>query len=134
MPAGGSLSPAASQVAALIRKGQYAAAKSKAQAALLNSPGDESLRQMLGIAAYDSADFTTAAAAFDKVGIDRAAVSADRGRQLRDRGREDGAGQSDAVARLRAEGGRARSATPTRASRWAWRNWPTTRTPTRWPR
>ncbi len=68
MPAGGGLSSAASQVAALIRKGDYAAAKSKAQAALLNSPGDDSLRQMLGIAAYDSADFTTAASAFDKVG------------------------------------------------------------------
>jgi tetratricopeptide (TPR) repeat protein len=66
-PTGGSVSPAAGQVAALIRKGEYAAAKSKAQAELLNSPGDESLRQMLGIAAYNSADFTTAAEAFDKV-------------------------------------------------------------------
>jgi TonB family protein len=65
---GGSVSPAASQVAALIRKGDYAAAKSKAQADLLNSPGDDSLREMLGIAAYNSSDFTTAAAAFDKAG------------------------------------------------------------------
>ncbi len=68
MPAGGSLSGAAGQVAALIRSKQYAAAKSKAQMELLSSPGDESLRQMLGVAAFDSGDFATAAAAFDKVG------------------------------------------------------------------
>jgi tetratricopeptide (TPR) repeat protein len=67
LPAGGSLSPAAGQVAALVRQGQYQQAVSKAQAGLLSSPADESLRQMLGIAAYDSGDFTTAAAAFDKV-------------------------------------------------------------------
>ncbi|HVN68203.1 MAG TPA: energy transducer TonB [Candidatus Binatia bacterium] len=64
----GAQSAAASQVAALIRKGDYSAAKAKAQAELLNSPGDDSLRQMLGIAAYDSNDFATAASAFDKVG------------------------------------------------------------------
>ncbi len=64
--ASGSMSSAASQVAALIRKGQYDAAKSKAQAALLNSPGDDSLREMLGIAAYNSKDYATAAGAFDK--------------------------------------------------------------------
>jgi TonB family protein len=64
---GGAMSPAATQVAALIRKRDYAAAKSKAQAELLNSPSDDSLREMLGIAAYQSDDFTTAAAAFDKV-------------------------------------------------------------------
>ncbi|MGC1381950.1 MAG: energy transducer TonB [Candidatus Baltobacteraceae bacterium] len=68
VPAGGALSPAASQVASLIRAGQYAQAKSKAQEGLLSSPSDDSLRQMLGVAAYDSGDFTTAAAAFDKVG------------------------------------------------------------------
>jgi TonB family protein len=68
VPAGGSLSPAASQVAALIRQGQYEAAKSKAQSALMSSPSDESLRQMLGIAAFDSGDYETAASAFDKVG------------------------------------------------------------------
>jgi len=67
LPAGGSLSPAASQVAALIRQGKYAQAKSKAESELLGSPGDESLRQMLGIAAFDSGDMTTAASAFDKV-------------------------------------------------------------------
>ncbi|HKU80773.1 MAG TPA: TonB family protein, partial [Candidatus Tumulicola sp.] len=61
------LSPAASQVAALIRAKNYAAAKSKAQAELLSAPGDESLREMLGIAAYNAGDVTTAAAAFDKV-------------------------------------------------------------------
>ncbi len=65
--AGASLSPAASQVAALIRAGQYAQAKSKAQMALLSSPGDDSLREMLGVAAYDAGDFTAAASAFDKV-------------------------------------------------------------------
>jgi TonB family protein len=68
VPAGGSTSAAASQVAALIRAGQYAQAKSKAQTALLSSPGDESLRQMLGVAAFDSGDFATAAAAFAQVG------------------------------------------------------------------
>jgi len=68
LPAGGSLSGAASQVAALIRAGQYAQAKSKAQTALLSTPGDESLRQMLGVAAFDSGDYTTAAESFDKVG------------------------------------------------------------------
>jgi tetratricopeptide (TPR) repeat protein len=64
---GASLTPAASQVAALIRSGQYAQAKSKAQMGLLSSPGDDSLREMLGVASYDSGDFTSAAAAFDKV-------------------------------------------------------------------
>jgi tetratricopeptide (TPR) repeat protein len=65
---GASLTPAAGQVAALIRAGQYAQAKSKAESALLSSPGDDSLREMLGVALYDSGDFTAAAAAFDKVG------------------------------------------------------------------
>ncbi len=67
LPSNGTLSPAASQVAALVRQGQYDAAKSKAEAGLLSTPGDDSLRQMLGIAAYDASDFTTAAGAFDKV-------------------------------------------------------------------
>ncbi len=66
--AGGSVSPAAAQVAALIRAGQYSQAKAKAESELLSSPGDESLRQMLGVAAYDGGDVTTAASAFDKVG------------------------------------------------------------------
>jgi|HubBroStandDraft_4_1064222.scaffolds.fasta_scaffold00020_35 TonB family protein len=68
LPAGGTLSPAAGQVATLIREKQYAEAKSKAQSALLSNPSDESLRQMLGVAAFDSNDYATAAAAFDKVG------------------------------------------------------------------
>jgi TonB family protein len=63
----GAISPAAAQVASLIRAGQYAQAKSKAEAGLISSPGDNSLRQMLGIAAFDSGDVTTAAASFDKV-------------------------------------------------------------------
>lgn len=63
----GSVSPAASQVAALIRAGQYSQAKTKAQTALLSNPGDESLREMLGIAAFDSGDVMTAAQSFDKV-------------------------------------------------------------------
>ncbi len=66
LPAG-KLSPAASQVAALIRQGQYQQAKSKAETELLSTPGDDSLREMLGIAAFDAGDFTTAASAFDKV-------------------------------------------------------------------
>jgi TonB family protein len=67
LPASGTLSPAANQVAALIRQGQYSQAKAKAEAGLLSSPSDQSLREMLGIAAYDSGDLTTAASAFDKV-------------------------------------------------------------------
>lgn len=63
----GSVSPAAQQVAALIRAQKYAEAKSKAQASLLSNPGDDSLRQMLGIAAFDSGDVTTAAQAFERV-------------------------------------------------------------------
>ncbi len=62
-----SLSPAAAQVAALIRAKNYTQAKSKAQMGLLSAPGDDSLREMLGIAAFDSGDVTTAAQAFDKV-------------------------------------------------------------------
>lgn len=65
--ASGSLSPAAAQVAALIRSKNYAQAKSKAQAGLLSAPSDESLRQMLGLAALQSGDVATAAQAFDKV-------------------------------------------------------------------
>lgn len=67
MPSSSTLSPAALQVAALLRQHQYAQAKSKAQMELLSSPGDQSVRQMLGVAAYDLDDFTGAAAAFDKV-------------------------------------------------------------------
>ncbi|MFZ0033002.1 MAG: TonB family protein [Candidatus Cybelea sp.] len=63
----GGLSPAATRVAALIRQGAYQQARSKAEADLLSSPEDESLRQMLGIAAYDAGDPVAAAAAFDKV-------------------------------------------------------------------
>jgi TonB family protein len=66
-PTGGNLSPDAARVAALIRQGAYQQAKSKAEADLLSSPGDESLRQMLGIASYDAGDPVGAAAAFDKV-------------------------------------------------------------------
>jgi tetratricopeptide (TPR) repeat protein len=63
----GAVSPAAQQIAALIREKQYATAKSKAQAELLSSPDDQSLREMLGIAAFDDSDTVTAAQAFDKV-------------------------------------------------------------------
>lgn len=62
-----SLSPAAQSVAALIRAKNYDAAKAKAQAGLLSAPDDQSLRQMLGIASFDSGDVTAAASAFDKV-------------------------------------------------------------------
>lgn len=61
------LSSAAAQIAVLIRQSQYAAAKAKAQAALLNAPDDNSVRQMLGVAEYDQGDFVSAASAFDKV-------------------------------------------------------------------
>ncbi|HYL26815.1 MAG TPA: TonB family protein [Candidatus Nitrosotalea sp.] len=64
---GGGESQAAAQVAALIRQGQYQQARSKAEAGLLSSPGDNSLREMLGIAAYKSGDYTAAASAFNKV-------------------------------------------------------------------
>ncbi|HLX26602.1 MAG TPA: energy transducer TonB [Candidatus Cybelea sp.] len=67
VPSGGAVSPAAGQVAALIRQHQYSAAVSKAQGELMNSPGDDSLRQMLGIAEFDNGNVTAAAAAFDKV-------------------------------------------------------------------
>jgi TonB family protein len=63
----GAVSPAAEQIATLIREKQYASAKSKAQAELLSSPDDQSLREMLGIAAFDDSDAVTAAEAFDKV-------------------------------------------------------------------
>ncbi len=62
-----SLSPAAQSVAALIRQKNYSGAKSRAQADLISAPDDQSLRQMLGVAAFDSGDVSTAAAAFDKV-------------------------------------------------------------------
>jgi TonB family protein len=64
---GAGLSPAAQSVANLIRQKNYAAAKSRAQAALISAPDDQSLRQMLGVASFDSGDAVTAAAAFDKV-------------------------------------------------------------------
>ncbi len=63
----GSLTPAAQQVALLIHQHKYAAAQSKGQSELLNSPGDQSLREMTGVAAYNAGDYTAAAAAFDKV-------------------------------------------------------------------
>jgi TonB family protein len=61
------ISPAAQKVAALIQAKQYAEAKSTAQSELASAPTDNSLRQMLGIAAYDDNDFATAAAAFNQV-------------------------------------------------------------------
>jgi tetratricopeptide (TPR) repeat protein len=68
IPSGrGSMTSAASQVGALVRQGKYQEAKSKAEAGLLESPGDNSLREMLGIASYDAGDYMTAASAFDKV-------------------------------------------------------------------
>jgi tetratricopeptide (TPR) repeat protein len=63
----GSLSPAARQVAALIAAKNYASAKSKAQAALLSAPADQTLREMLGIASLDAGDVVGSAEAFDKV-------------------------------------------------------------------
>ncbi|MBV8374665.1 MAG: TonB family protein, partial [Candidatus Eremiobacteraeota bacterium] len=67
---GGSMAPVSSsaeQIATLIRQKQYTTAKARAQAELLSSPNDQSLREMLGIAAFDDNDYMTAAQAFDKV-------------------------------------------------------------------
>ena len=64
---GGAMSPAAMKIAGLIRAKDYANAKSQAQMALLSNPSDDTLREMLGIAAFDANDTQTAAAAFDKV-------------------------------------------------------------------
>jgi hypothetical protein len=61
------LSPAASAVANLIAQKNYAAAKSKAESELISAPNDDSLRQMYGIAAFNTGDVTAAAAAFYKV-------------------------------------------------------------------
>jgi tetratricopeptide (TPR) repeat protein len=63
----GALSPAAAAVAALIHQKNYTAAKAKAQSELATSPDDQSLKQMLGVASYDSGDVTGAAQAFDGV-------------------------------------------------------------------
>jgi TonB family protein len=63
----GSLSPAAASVASLIRAKNYSAAQSKALAALLESPGDDGLRQMLGIAAFDNGNIPASAEAFNRV-------------------------------------------------------------------
>jgi tetratricopeptide (TPR) repeat protein len=65
--AAGGLSPAAAAVGALIHQKNYAAAKAKAQSELATSPNDQSLKQMLGVASYDSGDVTGAAQAFDGV-------------------------------------------------------------------
>lgn len=67
LPSSGSMSSAAQQVATLIRAHQYAQARSKAQMELLSTPGDDTLRELLGVANYDANDFVAAAAAFDKV-------------------------------------------------------------------
>jgi hypothetical protein len=64
---GGEMSSSAAAVAALIRQKNYAEAKSRAQAGLASSPDDATLREMLGVAAYNSGDEATAAQAFDKV-------------------------------------------------------------------
>ncbi len=66
-PAIGSASPEAQKIAALIKAKQYAQAKSQAQAALLSAPSDDSLREMLGLAAYYDNDAQTAAASFDRL-------------------------------------------------------------------
>jgi TonB family protein len=64
----GSMSPAASQVVALIRAGQYQQAVSKAESELLSSPSDDSLREALGLAAYRAGDYAKAASAFNALG------------------------------------------------------------------
>ena len=52
---------------ALVRAGKYKDAIAKANAALLSSPGDPSVLQLLGVAQYYDNDFTDAAATFSRV-------------------------------------------------------------------
>jgi tetratricopeptide (TPR) repeat protein len=59
--------PAAEQVDALIRGGKYSEAVSKAQSALLSSPGNPQLLQLLGVAQYYDKDFTGSAQSFSRV-------------------------------------------------------------------
>lgn len=52
---------------ALVRAGKYKDAIAKANAALLSSPGDPGVLQLLGVAQYYDNDFTDAAATFSRV-------------------------------------------------------------------
>jgi len=69
--AGGALQGAPSSVTgpidAAIRAKQYDTAISKANAALVSSPGNPAVLQLLGIAQYYNKDYTSAAATFSKV-------------------------------------------------------------------
>ncbi len=64
---GASGSGAASQIDVMIHKGNYAAAKSRAQEALAANPNDPMLNSELGAANYFLADYPAAADAFSKV-------------------------------------------------------------------
>jgi tetratricopeptide (TPR) repeat protein len=63
---GGGGSAASAQIEAAIRGGHYAQAKSEAQSALISNPGDDYVRQLLGVADFNLNDFAGAAEAFDK--------------------------------------------------------------------
>ncbi len=59
---------AVGHVEALIRSGQYGAAKSAAQSALAAHPGDAEMLQLLGVAEYYARDYADAADAFASAG------------------------------------------------------------------
>jgi TonB family protein len=63
---GGGSGPAAA-IDALVRAGKYKDAIAKANTALLSSPGDPGVLQLLGVAQYFDNDFTDAAATFSRV-------------------------------------------------------------------
>jgi tetratricopeptide (TPR) repeat protein len=63
---GGGGSAASAQIEAAIRGGHYAQAKSEAQSALISNPGDDYVRQLLGVADFYGNDYAGAAQAFDK--------------------------------------------------------------------
>ena len=89
---------------------------------------------MLGIAAYDSGDSTTAAEAFDKVpsiGSQFKPIAADSLATAAVKMAQDNPTQSLEYAQKAVA---LQSSDRTRTSRWAWRNWPTTSTPTPWHR
>lgn len=63
---GGGGSTASAQIEAAIRGAHYAQAKSEAQSALISNPGDDYVRQLLGVADFYGNDYAGAAQAFDK--------------------------------------------------------------------
>lgn len=64
---GGSGGGETASIDALVRAGKYKDAIAKANAALLSSPGNSGVLQLLGVAQYYDNDFTDAAATFSRV-------------------------------------------------------------------